>query len=642
MSAIWGILTRKENGQQARFEAMTEVMQRYKIDRFETVSQNGCYFGCGHQYFTPESVYDVSPIYDSEAKLCFAADCFLYNREDVLAELGAGAAEAEKTGDAELAYRLFKKQGYDFVKQLRGSFAFAIFEESTKRLHLITDHFCKRYLAYHITEDSVTFASCYKPILVAGNHQFKLSERSIIDAFSLMTPLNFREPEITPYEGVFHLDAAKHYTINLDLGTVEKEQYWNPRKNVKKLKNCTEEQYQKLFLDTYQKVCAAHLRSRKETGIMLSGGLDSSSVLALTAPILKERGKKIYSYTSVPCEGFKPVINYSMIEDESFLIRAQQKYHSNLEPRFINAGGANCISALPKYEELYDLPVKAVVNMNNVYSMGEAAVSDDCLILLGGGNGNANVSYGYITNYVGLCLEHLKVFRAFREVNQYCNITKMSKKLMLKNFIKDLWDFAFKTPNLGQYFIKEELRKKYNLTGLMNREKREMGSTYISTEKQKRNFMFIPKQYIQKSLYYTVNSLEQGILQLDPTLSVEMVELCMRLPNECFVKNGVERRLVRDYMKDLLPPVITDMKKGYGVQSSDFYYRINRDWDELKADVMELLNDPKVLKYMDREEINELIADIQAAEHNFGWNTAWFTANICSLGYFLRGHERYL
>jgi len=45
---------------------------------------------------------------------------------------------------------------------------------------------------------------------------------------------------------------------------------------------------------------------------------------------------------------------------------------------------------------------------------------------------------------------------------------------------------------------------------------------------------------------------------------------------------------------------------------------------------------------MDREEINELIADIQAAEHNFGWNTAWFTANICSLGYFLRGHERYL
>ena len=131
-------------------------------------------------------------------------------------------------------------------------------------------------------------------------------------------------------------------------------------------------------------------------------------------------------------------------------------------------------------------------------------------------------------------------------------------------------------------------------------------------------------------------------MQLDPTLSVEIVELCMSLPNECFIKNGVERRLIRDYMKELIPPIITDMRKGYGVQASDFHFRISRDWPKLKDDVMSLLNDPLLFEYLDKKEVEELIDDLKATEGNFSWNTAWFTANICSLGYFLRSHKQYL
>jgi len=642
MSAIWGIISRTKTDKASKFNKMTEIMKRYKIDRFDIEVQKDCYMGCGHQYFTEEAKYDVSPIYDDEGCIHFSADCFLYNRKELFSALSDSLLIPEETGDAKLAFLMFKKYGYDFVKQLRGSFSFAIYDERANKLHLITDHFCKRYLCYQISDDYIAFASCYKPILEAGEHRFKLSKRSIVNAYSTMTPLNFREPEITPFEEIFHLEAAMHFIIDVKGGSVEKEQYWTPRQSVKKLKGMSDNQYKDLFLNTYRKVCIDHLRSRGETGIMLSGGLDSASVLAMVAPELNKRGKKIYSYTTVPCPEFEARINYSVIEDESFLIREQQKFQPNLEPRFINSDNENCLVNIPKYQEIYDLPIKAVINGNNVFKMGEAAVADNCYILLGGGNGNANVSYGYISNHVGLCLHRLKFATAISEVRKYCKICGFSNKRMFKDFLKDIKAYLFDTANVGQYFISKENREKYGIAHLIREEKKELGSSFVTSEKQKRNFMFIPKQYIQKSLYYTVNSLEQGCLQLDPTLSVEMVELCMSLPNECFVKNGVERRLIRDYMKDLIPPIITDMRKGYGVQASDFYYRINRDWDQLKDDVMSILNDPLLFEYLDKAEIDELIGDIEASEHDFGWNTAWFTANICALGYFLRGHKQYL
>lgn len=642
MSAIWGVIGRKHQDQVNRFEKMTKVMKQYKLDRVDSLGERNCYMGCGHQYFTEEAMVDVSPIYDEVRQVYFASDCFLYNREELLTELSDLKLDSREIGDARLAFLMYQKYGYEFAEKLRGSFSVAVYEKETEKLHLFTDHFCKRYLAYHISEEYISFASCYKPILEAGDHQFKISKASIINAFSTMTPLNFRAPDITTFEKVYHLEASMHLMIDVKEGSVEKKQYWNPRRDVKKRKGLTEEAYKELFLSTYRKVCVDHLRSRKETGIMLSGGLDSASVLAMVAPALRERGRKIYSYTTVPCKEFQPKINYSVIEDETFLIKEQQKYQPNLEPRFIDSDNENCLQALPDYQNLYDLPVKAVVNGNNVFKMGKAAVEDQCLLLLGGGNGNATVSYGYITNYMGLCLEKGKFLTAVREMNQYCKICGFSRKNMLKAFLKDLWSFAFKINNVGQYFISRENREKYGITDIMKREKKELGSAFVSTEKQKRNFMYIPQQYIQKSIYYTLNSLEQGYLQLDPTLSVEIVELCMSLPNECFVKNGVERRLIRDYMKDLMPPVITDMRKGYGVQASDFNFRINRDWDQLKEEVMGLLTDSRIYEYLDQKEVEELIRDVKAKEHNFGWNTAWFVVNICSLGYFLRGHERYL
>ena len=131
-------------------------------------------------------------------------------------------------------------------------------------------------------------------------------------------------------------------------------------------------------------------------------------------------------------------------------------------------------------------------------------------------------------------------------------------------------------------------------------------------------------------------------IMVDPTQTVEMVEFCMSLPLECLVHNGLERRLVRGYLKDLLPEPVTSMHKGYGVQSADFNYRVNRDFDIHKENVFRNLDEPLLREYLDAKKIDPLINELKAAAeaHNLDQKQCIKLTLLASLGGFLRDHTK--
>lgn len=340
MSAIWGIVSRGLPLEEEKILGMKKTMEEYRLDKTAELKQDTLYFACGHQFITPESVSDVSPVHDTERKITFTGDVFLYNREAVYERLSGcsgfsalfGKDTLSDCGDALLAYRAFLLLGDSFVKFLRGSFAIAIWEEETKKLHLFADHFSKRYLAFSAQKDYVCFGSTLKPIRACLGKRLALNRRFLIQSYRDMSPMNFTEPGATAFEGVFHVDNACHVTIHVPSGTITKEQYWNPLLSVSPLKLSRDAAYQALFLKTYRSVTLAHLRSLGETGIMLSGGLDSASVAALAAPALAASGKKLFSYTSVPAPGFQVRTDSCLMENEGALIEEQQKAYPNLCP----------------------------------------------------------------------------------------------------------------------------------------------------------------------------------------------------------------------------------------------------------------------------------------------------------------------
>ena len=645
MAAIWGIIKKTVNDNTNDiadlFEKMGQSMSCFSFDRIDTLPFKDGFFACAHQYYTKENEVDISPLKDEKTQTVFCSDCFLYNRNSLIEELNDSTLVS--AGDSQVAFSAFKKWGYSFVKKLRGSFAFAIYEENTAKLHLFSDHFSRQYTVYHHDHDYVCFSTTFKPVLAYMGDKLRINHEFISNAFCELTPLNFFKEAITPYEDIFQLDSAIHVTIDLKTGKEERERYWNPLKTTRKLKLKSDEEYKEAFRTLFNKLTGQMLRSNKETGIMLSSGLDSSSVAAFAAPLLKAKGKKLFSYTSVPCSGFENKDkNPNIITDESPLVELQKEFHGNLVPHYIKGDHNSCISDIDFFQNLYDMPVKASVNNINIINMLKAANEDNCSVILSGENGNATISYGYLTEYLSLNIKKFHFIRAYKEMAYSCKLYKTSRIKFFKRWLKDIYRNNIKKPEEDHYLLKPEDEKKYKLTHPNLDNRRLFGSHYWLSERQKNNFLFTPDQFIQKGFHYTHMGLLYHFIQLDPSLTVEMVEFCLSLPLECFVHNGIERRLCRDYLKDLMPEAITDMHKGFGAQARDFIYRINRDIDTYKNQVFRNLDEPLLKNYLDKEKTDKIISEIKvsAESHSLDKLQCILLTLIASLGGFLRDHTK--
>lgn len=643
MSAIWGIIAKNDSNLDLLAKTMTDAMSIYDLDRTDTILQRNVFFACGHQYITPESIYDVSPFYDSDNGIYFCADCFIYNRTHVINSILAhpefksltDANNLAQCGDSQLAYFAYKLMGNNFVSILRGSFSFAIYCEAQKELHLFSDHLFKRYLAYSVTNDFICFATTYKPIKACLRSQLKINRSFIANAYKNMSPMMFDESEETIYSNVYHLTNASHVTIDFT-HQIKRTKYWNPLLSVKKLKYDNETDFKNLFLSKYTEITQSLLRARKETGIMLSGGLDSASVAALAAPYLEKHGKKLYSYTSIPLPEYNSTIGTQIIEDESYLIEEQRKKYSNLIPRYVSGAPDNCMTHIDSEQKLYDSPIKPVINNLYITKCSQRIQEDNCSIVLTGSNGNATVSYGYITQCLSLAFTKGHFAKAYREMFAYCKKNKISRKRYFTIWTLTILKDILRIPSNHFYYLQKDDITKYNLKHDAWNNKRKFGTNILTSERQKKNFMYMPSLYTQKSFFYTSQGLLYGYLEVDPTLTVEMIELCLSLPDECFGKDGTERRLIKEYMKDLLPAAIIADNKGVGIQSADSTYRINKDWDMLKNSVYDVLSDPILANYLDSTAINELIDKMHSTEYNFDKPTACHVAILTSLAYFLR------
>ena len=109
------------------------------------------------------------------------------------------------------------------------------------------------------------------------------------------------EPRETPYAGILRL-APGEIVVFTEEG-VHRRDYWDPFAGRRILRGKTEAGYRELVTTVFRH-CVEDViregRGGKETGILLSGGLDSNAVAAYAAPYLAARGKKLYCFTAVP------------------------------------------------------------------------------------------------------------------------------------------------------------------------------------------------------------------------------------------------------------------------------------------------------------------------------------------------------
>ena len=161
----------------------------------------------------------------------------------------------------------------------------------------------------------------------------------------------------------------------------------------------------------------------------------------------------------------------------------------------------------------------------------------------------------------------------------------------------------------------------------------------MDTEQQRDGFCFMPLVYQHMGFYDTYGSLRYGVLSVDPTLTKEMIELCLSLPIDCFVKNGKERRAVRDYMKGYVPDMILDNYAGRGVQAADYAYRVNRDWATIRDDVFRMLTNSELLNYLDEKKLQAFLETLKQREAELDKSTVAIAVVTAALSFFLEQNE---
>lgn len=185
--------------------------------------------------------------------------------------------------DSEIALKLYHKHGLDFVDHLRGEFAFVIFDEERQRLVLVRDRFGIRPLHYHLGERGFHWGSEIKALLAHPD-----VPREVCPRAQLHQMMQVMVPGMTLFKGI-HAVRPGHMVIVTRVGDgleIEERRYWDadfPRDG--EHDDLPDEEHIGRVRAALVESIAFRLEADVPVACYLSGGIDSCSILGMAAAI---------------------------------------------------------------------------------------------------------------------------------------------------------------------------------------------------------------------------------------------------------------------------------------------------------------------------------------------------------------------
>jgi asparagine synthase (glutamine-hydrolysing) len=218
------------------------------------------------------------PMTDDELGLTVAFNGCIYNHQELRAELEREGYRFFSTSDTEVIPKAYAKWGRDCVKHFKGMFAFALCEHESGRVLLGRDRLGVKPLYLAKTPDSLRFASTL-PALLAGK-----GIDTELDAVALHHYLSWHSvvpPPRTIIRGVQKLPPAHTLLIESD-GSTSEERYWRADfSRQERYADWTEQDWSDATLEALRTAVRRRMVSDVPVGVLLSGGLDSSLIVAL-------------------------------------------------------------------------------------------------------------------------------------------------------------------------------------------------------------------------------------------------------------------------------------------------------------------------------------------------------------------------
>ena len=236
------------------------------------------------------SIIDLSgghqPMSDQEKNVWVIFNGEIYNFPELKKELEGYGHIFQTRSDTEVIVHGYKQWGIDVLNHLNGMFGLAIWDEKKKRLVLARDRMGIKMIYYKIENGLLYFGSEIRAILAGLNQKPDINSSAI----NLFLRYRYTPAPHTIYNGIQKLAAGT--CLIVENGNAEVKRWWNYKPQLFDPVP-SEAQVKEELLELYRQAVKSHLLSDVPLGILLSGGVDSSMLLAL----MNEFGEGWKSFT---------------------------------------------------------------------------------------------------------------------------------------------------------------------------------------------------------------------------------------------------------------------------------------------------------------------------------------------------------
>jgi len=538
---------------------------------------------------TPESLDEKQPLTNEDESLVLVMDGRVDNWEELRKELLGRGVVLRNRSDAELVMRSYETWGEDCLRKIIGEYVFFIWDNRQRRLLGVRDAVGTRHFYYYAGKGWFAFSSEIKGLLELEHIDKRLNESRLLDYLVVQYD---RDDEIgTFYKGIYRLPAGHAMSVSQE--GIKTWRYWNPENlptnHFSSLDECAE-----AFLEQLRVAVSCRLRSIGPVGAMLSGGLDSSSIVGL---ICKEFRDSLH----------QPLKTFSLIREDRENCpdwkSIQEMLKSDwIEPIIITS--ANAEHGCQSY-------IDNIQNLNEPFSLSEgftdslvyeSARKNDCRVVLDGMAGDmlfydagrsidviiSQKMFSKIPDLLGAYRRH-DIENGLQQV--LWNILRMVSPKKLRTIYQKLhmkYKMAGITaemvPGDNFNFLHQEIAKQ--LLKSKNSLYREKKLQLNSSNDQSIHAQFFTSGML--SFAHEVNgqiALSKGVEPRSPFSDRRMIEFAIQMPVEAKLFSPWYKHVLRQSMEGILPEAVCWRREIGGHPGWKFHQQFIHKMAQIAPDI---------------------------------------------------------
>lgn len=276
----------------------------------------------------------MQPIYNEDESLVLICNGEVFNYIELREELRARGHIFRTLSDVEVILHLYEDHGTEFLNQLNGQFAFALYDKNKKTLFCARDQMGIVPFHYTMADGAFVFSSEIKAVL---EHPAVVREVDLVGLDQIFTFAGLVSPR-TMFKNINSLENG-HYLTLTDKGEITTTEYWDliyPEHEVK-LNGKTEDYFVDELEKRFERSINLRLRADVPSGLYLSGGLDSSMITMKINQLNAQARKEAFSIDFAESELSETRYQVLVADKSNSLLNKKTFFYKDISERLRQA-----------------------------------------------------------------------------------------------------------------------------------------------------------------------------------------------------------------------------------------------------------------------------------------------------------------